>query len=136
MSVRFMVGATFAPSTSALIRPASSGVGAWLLEDRRVHLGRGAAVEILVLDRDQAFVEERVALTGDLHEVTEVGVPGGAENPDATTAGRGVDADDLLIAAELLDRDVERDRVDVEAPWESGSAGRSFSGSKIACTSA
>ena len=71
MSVRFVVGATFDPRTSALMSAASSGVSGVLAEQHRVDFGRRAAVEVLVLDRDEAFVEERVALARDLHEVAE-----------------------------------------------------------------
>ena len=69
MSVRFVVGATLPPSTSALISVASSGVQRVLPEQHGVDFGRGAAVEVLVLDRDQPLAEERVALAADLDEV-------------------------------------------------------------------
>ena len=71
------------------------------------------------------FVEERVALARDLDEVAERWRRRGTENPDATAAGRRVDADDLLVAADLVERDVERHRVDVEAALRvHGLAGR------------
>ena len=86
-----------------------------LAEQDRVHLGRRSAVEILVLDRHQALVEERIALARDLNKVTESEAGRGPENLDATPAGRRVDPDDLPFAADLVERNIEHHRVDVEA---------------------
>src|SRR5262249_40289010 len=86
-----------------------------LLEQPRVDLGRRPAVQVLVLDGDEAFVEQRIALAAHLDEVAETLVAGRTENPDTAPARRRIDADDLLIAAELVDRNVERQRVDVES---------------------
>ena len=50
-----------------LIRNASSGLSAYLLNNLRIVARAGAAIEVLVHDSDEAFVKERVALTSDLH---------------------------------------------------------------------
>ena len=63
----------------------------------------GAAVEVLVHDSDEAFVEERVALARDLDPFTgDVLLFASAtfsQDGDLLTAGRGIDTDDLLVAA-------------------------------------
>ena len=76
MSVRFVVGATFDPKTSALMSAASSGVTAYLRNRRASTSGERAAVQVLVLDRHQALVEQRIALARDLDEVAEHRVVG------------------------------------------------------------
>ena len=69
MSVRFVVGADVRAEDERVDEGRQLRRQRVLAEQRRVHFGRGAAVEILVLDRDQAFVEERIALARDLDEV-------------------------------------------------------------------
>src|SRR5262245_38046823 len=86
-----------------------------LLEQQRVKLRRRTAVEVFILDCDEPFVEQRIALTADLHEVAKVRVTGGAKDLDAAPARGRVDAHNLLIAAELFERNVERHRMDVES---------------------
>ena len=97
-------------NTSALISAASSGFSAYLREQLPSSLRAGAAVEVLVRDGDEAFVEERIALTRDLH-------PSGhcrsscrrrlfivrqyRARPTPLAAGRGIDTYDLLVAARV-----------------------------------
>ena len=76
----------------------------------------GPAVQVLVFNGDEAFVHQRVSLPRHLDPVTErlrlretV-----REDIEAASAGRCVNAGDLLIAPELVDRDRERHQVQIE----------------------
>ena len=91
------------------------GIQRVLPEQLRIHFRRRAAVQVLVLERDQPFVEQRVALTRYLDEVSKFDVLPLVEDGDAPPAGRRIDADNLLVAADLLDRDIEHHRMDVES---------------------
>src|SRR5207249_2424898 len=78
-----------------------------------VHRGTAPAVKILVFEGHEAFVEEGIALARDLD-------PGGvalvvAEQADLLPACRGIDTDDLPVAAEFAHRDHQRHEMDVKS---------------------
>ena len=89
-----------------------------LREQLLIRLGRRPAVEILVRDGDQTLVEQRIALTRHLDESPEAARSLPASSPRIRTCSRlvvRVDADHLLIAADLAERDRQRHQVNVEA---------------------
>ena len=90
-----------------------------LAKEFRVIARTGATVAILVLDRDEGFVKERVALTPNLHPrrtVFPVFAASRLSSQDSNllTTGRGINTDDLLVSAKFLDRNSQRDKVKVE----------------------
>src|SRR5690348_5711094 len=92
-----------------------------LAEQLVVPCRTGAAVEVLVRNRDKALVEKRIALARDLHPFAKVRL--GlvdllaliTQNGDLTAAGRRVNADDLLIAAEFGDWNGNGHEMNVES---------------------
>src|SRR6476646_2148024 len=88
-----------------------------------IRLRTRSAVAILIGDSNQALVEERIALPGDLHPgamhlrtVTSRRAVGFiAQYCYLTAAGSRVNADHLLITAQFAYRDDERHDVNVEA---------------------
>src|SRR5512140_697112 len=86
-----------------------------------VRLGTGTAVAILIGDSNQALVEKRVTLPGDLHPAPvqlrasvsprTIGVI--AQYLYLTPAGGCVNADHLLVPAQFTYRDDERHDVNV-----------------------
>ena len=85
-------------------------------EQRHVVFRTGSVVEVFVDDGYQRLTEKRVALPPDLDEFTgEIRRFVVTEHRDPGPARRGVDADDLIGAIQLVQRDVQDDRVDVES---------------------
>ena len=68
MSVRFVSGATVRVEDKRVDQRRELRVLAYLRNSSLSRVGLGPAVQVLVRDRDEAFVEERIALTRDLHE--------------------------------------------------------------------
>ena len=86
-----------------------------------IRRGAGAAVKVLVHDSDQAFVKERVALTGDrptaivfLLSSSSFLLPSVSRKTARFAAGCGIDTYNLLIAAEFADRNIQRHEVEVK----------------------
>src|SRR6266496_6533744 len=85
-----------------------------------IRLRTGTAVAILIGDSNQALVEERVALPGDLHpgavqlratvSYRTIGLIAQYLNP--TAAGGFIDADNLLVATQFAHRNHERHEID------------------------
>ncbi|CAA9216757.1 MAG: hypothetical protein AVDCRST_MAG42-263, partial [uncultured Chthoniobacterales bacterium] len=89
------------------------------VEDRRIVGRLSAVVAILVLDRDEAFVEERVALPSHLDEAPgfhrSTCIRPIIQDAHLRAARGGVNTHDLLIATKIADRDLERHFVEIEA---------------------
>src|SRR6266481_4883298 len=87
-----------------------------------VRLGTGTAVAILIGDSNQALVEQRIALPGDLHPwapqlrttVSSRTIGFIAQYLYLTAAGCCVHAGHLLVTAQFAYRDDERHEVNVE----------------------
>ena len=94
-----------------------------LAEQLVIRLGAGSAVAILIGDGNQALVEERVALPGDLHPramqlriaTSHRAISFIAQYLYLTAAGGCVNADDLLITAQFAYRNHKRHQVNVES---------------------
>ena len=105
-----------------LIRVREFGSHRVFAEQFVVRLGTGTAVAILIGDSNQALVEERVALPGDLHpgavQLRATVSPRRSVSSRSivylTTAGGCVNADHLLVTAQFAYRDDERHEVNVE----------------------
>src|SRR6266511_631040 len=88
-----------------------------------IRLRTGTAVAILIGDSNQALVEERVALPGDLHpgavqlratvSYRTIGLI--AQYLNLTAAGGCIDADNLLVATQFDHRNHERHEMNVES---------------------
>src|SRR6185369_4984197 len=75
-----------------------------------------AIVFVLVRDGDECFAEKRVALAPHLDPFARgFGFLAVAQNTNTPPAGRGIDADGLQLTAEVGKRDVEDNRMDIEA---------------------
>ena len=105
-----------------LIRLREFGSHRVFAEQLVVRLGTGTAVAILIGDSNQALVEERVALPGDLHPWA-VQLRTAVSSPHdrfhrailyLTAAGGCVNADHLLVTAQFAYRNDERHEVNVE----------------------
>src|SRR5438132_1221233 len=84
-------------------------------EQRIINLGAGAAVAILIGDGDQTLVEQRVALTCDLHPPTEpLRIAILAQDLYLTAAGGCIETNNLLVTAQFAHRNHERHEVNVE----------------------
>ncbi len=116
ISVRFVVGATFDVEDQRVDQRRELRL-LRVLAEQFVVAGRARpAVQVLVFDRDEAFVEQRIALTRDLHEsIGEDRIVTRREDRHSPPARRGIDADDLSVAADRVERDVQRHRVHVES---------------------
>src|SRR5262249_367585 len=88
-----------------------------------VRLGAGSAVAVLIGDGNQALVEKRVALPGDLHPRTKLlraAIPRGAscfiaQYSQLTAAGCCIDANDLLVPTQFTYRNNQRHEMNVES---------------------
>src|SRR5262245_2849863 len=89
-------------------------------EDYVVNARQRSAISVFIIDRDQSLVEERVALTGHLRkggatdQVEDAATVGGLRGQRQTT-GRRKYADGLLVAADLAQRNPQRDQMNVES---------------------
>src|SRR5262249_53205283 len=96
------------------------GILGVLAEDLRVHGRQGAAVGVLVFQRDQSLIEERIALTrdlrvGDAADQVEEAATRAAALHGRYHAARGREyADGLLIAAEFTQGNAQGHQVYVE----------------------
>ena len=90
-----------------------------LLEKGRIRSRLRAAVKILVHDRDERFVEQRISLASDLDERTGINrrlrTLTFGQDPRGLAISRRVDTYHLLVATKVADRDLEHHRMSVEA---------------------
>src|SRR5207247_6319216 len=75
----------------------------------------GAAVEVLVRKRNEAFVEKRIPLPRHLHPTSAVWVIIVLEDSNLPATGRGVNANHLLITTQFTYRDGQFHQVNVKA---------------------
>ena len=92
------------------------GIGSVLEEQEVVEHGRGPAVEVLVLDGDKEFIEQRISLAPHLDEWTLNDRRRYLiQNRHLAAAGRRIHSDYLVGSAELADRNGSHDHVDIES---------------------